>query len=157
MMPSHVRIFWWLSVAIAAYWILSAIWFLAFPTVQHLAALEKLPLEFRDKTRRVEMLTEIISTIIWCAVTLALAWLAAFHRINWSRWVFAAVFIIRESMMFLVSVLYYHQLDFFRQSLAHENWTNPRGYIVPALTIAAIGFVFSGNARSWFKVAAATM
>jgi hypothetical protein len=134
------------------YWILSTISFLAFPTARHLAVLANLPIKLREETRNIEVLTKIISTIVWCAVTLALAWLAAFHRLNWSRWVFVAVFIIRESMIFLVSVLYYHQLDFFEQSLAHENWTDPRGYVVPVLTIAAIGFVFSGNAQSWFRV-----
>jgi len=156
MVPSHVRIFWWLSVALVAYWVLSAVWFLEFPTNHYLAVLAKLPAAHREYVRRADLQNMLIWTSILVGVTLALAWFAMFRHANWSRWAFAALFIMRESIPFLIYVAYYHRLDLFREELARENWTDPLGYVDAALSIAAILFVFSGNARGWFRTPAAS-
>lgn len=156
-MPSHVRIFWWLSVAIVAYWILMTAWFLAFPSAHELTVLAKIPPHFRDIARRADRQYEIIgivSTVVWSGLTLGFAWFAALHHANWARWAFVVLFVLREPVPYLVMfAFYYHtrHLDIFEAMLAHENWTNPRGYLVPAFTIVAIAFVFSGNARNWFR------
>jgi hypothetical protein len=159
-MPSHVRIFWWLSVAIVAYWILGTAWFLAFPphpSARILAMLAKMPPDLRNIALRAERQGEIIriiSTVIWSGLTLGFAWFAAHRHANWARLAFLVLFVIRESVPHLAMfVSYYqmHHLDFFWATLARENWTNPRGYLVPALATAAIAFVFSGNARDWFR------
>ena len=149
-MPSHVRIFWYLSVAIVTYWVLSTAWFLAFPSAHHLATLAKLPPELREGTRRIDLQIAIVSTSVWCGATLGFAWLAAFRRQNLARWTFAALFLLRESIPLILAAAY-HRLDDYFVQLAHADWTDPRGYITPALSIAAIGFVFSRDARDWFR------
>ena len=148
-MPSHVKIFWWLSIVIVIWWVFWTARFLLFPTAHYLAVLAKLPLEFREAARRSDIQTGIISTLVWGGVTLGLAWLAAFRRLNWARWAFGIVFLIREAIPFLVFAAY-HQLGHYMTELAHENWTDPVGYLIPAVTLTAIAFVFSGNARGWF-------
>jgi hypothetical protein len=150
-MPSNVKVFWWLSVAVVLYWAFSTTWYLAFPTARYLTILANLPPEFREGARHTDILNLLLGTLFRCGSTLGLAWLSAFRRQNWARWAFTALFILRESLLFLVSILYYHQLDFFIQEISRENWTDPGGYIDPILTIMAIGFVFSGNARGWFS------
>src|ERR1700677_4869615 len=154
-MPSNVRLFWWLSVAIVAYWIFDFIWYLAFPSIPHLATIDKLPLkvqvEIFEAARRGGILTFATQIPFWGSLTLVSAWLAAFRHLNWARWAFVIVFLLRKSLVLIASVAYYHNLDIFTNSVAHENWTDPREYVESALAIAAIVFVFSGNARSWFR------
>ena len=142
-MPSRVRIFWWLSVAIAAYWIVSAAWYLAFPSAHYLATLARLQPELRESVRRFDLQNTIFWTSFDSVVIVGLAWLAAFRRRNWARWAFVVVFLFRESIPFLLAAYYR------RPELAHRDWTNPLGYVVPALSIAAIVFVFSE--RDWFR------
>jgi hypothetical protein len=157
-MPSNVKLFWWLSVAIVACWIFWVVWLFAFPP--HFASLAHLPPEIQNRIREQVLRTGveagILSTLLWGGLSLGFSWLAAFRRENWARWAFLAVFIIRESIPLAISVAYYHNLDFFMRSLSHENWTDPWGYAVLILTIAAIGFAFSGSSRRWFNASAAT-
>lgn len=149
-MPSHVRIFWWLSVTIVAYWIFSTAWHLTFPPAHHFDYLAKLPAQLRKSSRRIELWTPIVQALVLTSVTLGLASLATFRHLNWARWAFAIVFLTLEAMPFLISAAY-QQLDVYLASLSHENWADPWGYVSPILTLVAIALVFSGNARDWFR------
>src|ERR1700678_4007448 len=76
-MPSHVRLFFWIIVALVAYWILSAVW--------RLASYRGHPIN------NAIIFVTIASVTIQCLIYLIPAWLAAFRRQNWARWAFAAV------------------------------------------------------------------
>jgi hypothetical protein len=148
-MPSHVRIFWWLSVAIVTYWIFSTAWHLLFPTARYLTVLAKLPAELREEARRADIWNGVVLTSFWSIVTLGSAWLAAFRHLNWARWTFAIAFLIRQLIPFAIFAAY-HQLNNYIAELSRENWTDPLIYTVLILEIIAISCVFSKSARAWF-------
>lgn len=161
-MPSNVKLFWWLSVAVAVYWAFTTAWHAASPSAHELAVLAKMPAELRDKVRRTDTSTPILTTAFWGAVTLGLAWLAAFRRQNWARWAYAFAFVLREFLLRWIVVAYVYLAPStgapYRRALWEDAWnstfsasSDPRHYIVPALTIAAIAAVFMGNAKDWFR------
>ena len=155
-MPSHIRVFWWLTVAVVTYWVCMSAWHQIFPAPQQLAGLARLPAQEQEAWRLRDILAMSIQTLVSCAVTLGLAWLTAFRRLNWARWAFAAVFLIRESLPF--SVFFFidrRWLDVYLGMFVREISAHPLNmvisYIPTAVLIVAIGFVFSGNARDWFE------
>jgi hypothetical protein len=161
-MPSNVKIFWWLSVAVVAYWAVMTAWHAMFPSAHELAVLAKMPAELRDKVRRTDTSIPILTTAFWSAVTLGLAWLAAFRRQNWARWAYAFAFVVREFLLPWIVVAYVYLVQstgaHYWGALWEDAWnstfslsSDPRHYIVPALTIAAIAAVFMGNAKDWFR------
>lgn len=139
-MPSHIRAFWWLSVAIVACSIISTAWLLLYPSAQFLAALEKLPPLYRTRIIRSIWTSAIVMQSVRCAVILALAWFAAFRRQNWARWAFAIIFIAVEIVAISIAFYQHRVAAFFV----------PSAMITLALAAAALAFVFSGNARDWF-------
>ena len=149
-MPSHVRTFWWLSVAIVVYWVVSAGWFLAFPSAHQIADLARLDADLRDNARR--EIFEIVTTMtaIWCAVTLGIAWLAAFRKQGWARWVFVFLFVVRQVGPFFIAAAYGNLLTYLKRR-AEGDWFDLNAYVIPLLTVLAIYFVFTGNARDWFE------
>jgi len=155
-MPSHVRFFWWLSVAVVAYAVASAAWHLTFPDSRHLAAMARLPEGFRNKVRVANILTAIVPGVIWNGATLGSAWLAAFRRRNWARWVFAAIFVLRQLISLLVfavvPVAVFHIVPVI---IVHDLEAAPLSFapsvLLFAASIAAIVLVFTGNARDWFE------
>ena len=161
MMPSNVKIFWWISVATVAYWAVSTTWYLAFPTAHYLAVLAKLPPHLREGARNADIEYNVAGVLFWSSVTLVLASLAAFRRRNWARWAYSIAFLFRELLpcialgyVYLVPSYstVYRQLflkDVWK-SIVFE-WSDARNYIVPVATAIAIVVVFTGNARGWFK------
>jgi hypothetical protein len=141
-MPSHVRIFFGIIVVVAAYWILSGVW--------RLTSFHGRPIT--DAAIFIIVGSQIILGLIY----LIPAWLAAFHRQNWARWVFAVI-VVSIQVLTLSQFLYvylYGSTERFRQVgqiLLRGYFTNPRSIAVVALLIAAIIFIFTGNARDWFK------
>jgi hypothetical protein len=136
-MPSHVRTFFWIIVALITYWIFSAALALAYHRGR----------PFNDQV----IFIRIFATAIQCLIYLIPAWLAAFHRQNWARWVFAAIVVVAP-ILALWPLLYLtgHFRDIVLQAY-FTTLTNPKSIAVNALSIAAIVFVFTGNAREWFK------
>lgn len=162
MMPSNVKIFWWLSVAVVTYSVLATVWHIAFPGARYFAMLAKFSPELRESARRADILIPTMATSFWAAVTLGFAWLAAFRKRNQARWAYAFAFVFREILLPCIALAYvylvpiydalYRQLfwDGLWKSTVSE-WSNPRSCFVPALTIIAIAAVFTGNARDWFR------
>lgn len=135
-MPSHVRAFFWIVVALIIYWILSMIW--------HLVELES-----RHITGAYPVV--IMGTAISCLVYLVPAWLAAFRRQNWARWTFAGI-VVGIQILALLPLLYL--TGPFRQAALgayRHTMMRPRSIAVDAVLVVAIVFVFTGNAREWFK------
>jgi magnesium-transporting ATPase (P-type) len=147
-MPSHVRIFWWLVVAVIAYEFGSAVWYLLFPTPHHLAILARLPPEFREPERRAEFQALIISFFVKSAILL-LAWFAAFRRKNWARFAFAFVVLLITLIPLAIAIMY-HESDWF-QGYPHGSWSDIRYHLGTMLIVTAIIVIFTGNARPWFR------
>jgi hypothetical protein len=141
-MPSHVRIFFWIIVLVVAYWVASAAWVLAFPPSQFSAALTKLTPEARGIIRA-DMLVPLA---VRCVAFLLLAWLAAFRDQNWARWgiAFLSLWITAVPAVFALTT---HTFDRYLQ----DHLLDPGFLIVTALLVAAIVFVFTGNARLRFR------
>ena len=161
-MPANVKVFWWLSVAVAAYWAIMTAWHVAFPSAHYLAMLAKLPVELREGTRRVDILVPTFWTSLWIVVTLGSAWLAAFRRRSWARWAYVSVFLVRDFLLLWIVVAFVYLVPTYsalHRRIAWEStwndtvstWSNPRNYLIPLLTVIAIAAVFTGNAKDWFK------
>ncbi len=158
-MPSNVKVFWWLSVAVVAYWTVMTAWHAVFPSAHELATLAKLPVELREETRRADIRFPAIATSFWVAVTLGLAWLAAFRRRNWARWAYALAFLIRAFLLDYIVAAYLYLVPGYgyRHAFLEQawnstvsTWSDPRSYLTPALTVVAIAAAFTGNAKAWF-------
>lgn len=160
-MPSNVKLFWWLSVAIAAYWVLGFAWQLAFPSAHYLAVLAKFPPHLREEVQRADLENSIVGTVFRCGVTLGFAALAAFRRQNWARWAYAIAFLLRELLpwifagyVYLVPAYGANYRQAFLATLWESTvaeWSNPLNYLVPIAAVVAIVAVFTGNARDWFR------
>lgn len=150
-MPLNVRLFWWISVVVVIYWLLATGWFFAFPSAHYLETLAKLPAEVRRGTQHVEAIARITSTIAWCGLTIVLAWLAAYRRLNWARWAFAVVFAVRGVASIVMGNIYDRQFHYLFERGSHEFWVVLPSYAVTLLTVIAAVLAFSGNAKAWFK------
>ncbi len=78
MMPSNVKAFWWISFALATYFIVASIWAQLYPTAQYIAAFAKLSPEGQQEVRGETLIFIWLVPISLQCVTLALAWIAAF-------------------------------------------------------------------------------
>jgi hypothetical protein len=103
-MPSHVRIFWWLSVAAVAYSALSLAWTIIFPSARAIATLGRLSLQEREQIGLTLGGIAVAGTVLWSGITLLLAWIAPFRRQNLARWAFVIVFAIRAVIPFTVAL-----------------------------------------------------
>jgi len=154
-MPNNVKIFFGLCLALVAYWVYSTISYLAFPSAHYLAMMAKLPPEFRQMTRYVDIRNMTVSTSVWCVIILLIGWLAAFRRQNWARWTLASLFVL--ALLLPVGVDAYLAIHYDTpigtvvQNYVHYNWSRPTEYLVLAIEAAIIVFAFTGNARSWFR------
>jgi len=158
-MPSHVRIFWWLTVAATSYVVLSYVWYYTFPSAHDLATWAKLPERFRSGVRWANIEFFAVSVVV-SGMWLTLAWFAAYRRKNWARWTIAVWFLLGLASPAIIYIWYIvmdqdHLLAhyFWQAEMKAEvrAWTNPRRYVVPSLKIASLVFIFTGNARDWFK------
>ena len=98
MLPSHVRVFWLLSVAMVACWALSTAWFVTVPS-KYVIYAGGPPSSVSGRVtpsvprHRADVIPAVISTSFWCVTFLGTAWLAAYRRQNWARWTFAGAFL----------------------------------------------------------------
>jgi hypothetical protein len=141
-MPSHVKIFFGIVAAIIAYGIVSAVW--------HLPYFHGRPVP------RIALTILIISQVFLALVYLIPAWLAAFLRQGWARWVFVVVAISMHTLPVLeFGYLYLHGVTenarHAGELLLRGYLTSPRTITEAALLILATVFVFTGNARDWFN------
>jgi len=151
-------------VAIVAYWLTTAVWYVAFPSEHFLAWLQKQPPETRGLLRRISVISRLGPVLVWSALILGTASLAAFRKQNWARWAFVGVFVTRElivPLIILAYVLYVVPHDYrqvvwepFWKSLINV-WGGLSLNIIRLLNIAAIVAVFTGNANDWFRRPAA--
>ncbi len=148
-MPSHVRIFWWLTVSVTFLTTFSLAWSYTFPPAHYLATLAKLPPDMRKDVHRFNIEFAMVVTGVVNGTALILAWVASFRRQNWARWAFTIgyVFIFTEP---LVYDAVHHRFD-WSSEFPLANWLDIAHYWVMALWVAAIVFVFTGNAREWFN------
>src|SRR5215469_5053554 len=84
-LPSHMKMFWWLSVAIVAIWPAEVVWFVA-PFVPHSTD------EIQRVVRQTGEICLIAVTALMSAMTLGVAWLAGHRKQNWARREYALVF-----------------------------------------------------------------
>jgi len=142
-MPSHIRLFFWFTVAVVAIWTIRAALFWI-PAAPYLSGLSRGYVYTAIEET-------IFGTLPLCVATFALAWMAAFHHYNWARWAFVGLFLFREVVLFgnVKLHLLISSYEYLRRHL-----TNPGQFLVTVLLLAASIFVFTGNARDWFKVSA---
>jgi hypothetical protein len=163
-MPSNVKIFWCLSVLIVSYAVISREWHIVFPpplrlSPRSLAALAKVPEALRERIRTFDIEYVMGAAIVVNGTKLLFAWLATFKRKNWARWAFAILFVFLEALpliAYFVSLLFQSQLTshYFGQLVLKDEMKalfDPYAILFRASEIAAIVFVFTGNARDWFK------
>jgi hypothetical protein len=153
--PSHVRLFWWLTMAAVLYWVGSQIWSFLFPTAHYLAAMAKLPIQFREDTRRTEIEFRVLGFLIVFAPMMLFAQLATFRHQNWARWAFAFWYLFHKLLPFALYTVYKFPIKWSAE-FPHRSWLDARFYVVDALVILAIVSVFTGNARDWFKAPVVT-
>ena len=144
-MPSHLRIFFWLIAAIAAYWAVSVAWVMIFPPAEMTAALARVPAAMRDQIRDNAWRITIVSTAIRVAVFVGLAWLAAFGRHNWARWALLVIFVLSHLVPFAAAVHFGRVAEFVAR------YRDLQADIIAALIALALVFAFTGNARGAFR------
>jgi hypothetical protein len=144
-MPLQIRLFFWLSVAVVAYWAIraSSFWIQSTP---YLAGLNRYFV-------RTAMDTTLFVTIPWCALTFGIAWLAAFRHYNWARWAFVILFLFREIVLF-ADVARSVQVRPYGYNYLRYHWAAPSQFLTTSLLLAASTLVFAGNAKGWFKTRA---
>lgn len=144
-MPSHLRIFFWLIVAIAAYWVASVAWVILFPPPDMVAALARVPAVMREEIKENAWRITIITTAIRVVVFVGLAWAAAFRRQNWARWALVVIFILSHLAPFLAALHFERVPEFLLR------YRDLQADIIAALLALALVFAFTGNAREVFK------
>jgi hypothetical protein len=144
-MPSHLKIFFWLVVTVAAWWVGSMLWVMQFPPAEMVAALAKIPPGMRAAVARNAWQITLVSTAIRVVVFVGLAWLAAFRRQNWARWALLVIFILSHAVPFAIAM----RLDRMQEFISrYHDW---QGDVIALVIAAALAFAFTGNAREGFK------
>lgn len=144
-MPSHLRIFFWLTLAVAAYWVLSTIWFLEFPPGAVKALLANLPPATRRMIEQNEWRLELVPIAARAALFGGLAWVAAFKRQNWARLGVLVLFLIMHLVPLAFSVASGRAGAYLRST-----YLDPATDLAMLILAAAIFFSFTGNARAAF-------
>jgi hypothetical protein len=144
-MPSHLKIFFWLVAAVAAYWVASMLWVMEFPPAEMVAALAKIPVGMRAAVARNAWQITLISTVIRVAVFVGLAWFAAFRRQNWARWSLLVIFILSHAAPLALAMKFGRMPEFLSR---YQDW---QADLIALVLAAALAFAFTGNAREAFK------
>ena len=144
-MPSNLKIFFWLIAAVAAWWVASMVWVMAFPPAEMTAALAKIPAAMRAAVARNAWQITLVSTAIRVLVFVGLAWLAAFRRQNWARWALLVIFILSHAAPFAIAARLGTTAEFFSR---YRDW---QGDAIALVIAVALAFAFTGNAREVFK------
>src|ERR1700758_881369 len=103
-MPSHLKIFFWLVVSVAAWWVGSVLLGMGFPPGEMTAALAKIPAAMRAAVARNAWQITLVSPAIRVVVFVGLAWAAAFRRQNWARWTLLVIFILSHAAPFAIAM-----------------------------------------------------
>lgn len=139
-MPSSIKVFFGLCVALAAVWGLQQyLLFDAFPN-------EGYSLAERMRAMRLQLAWAMVES----AVVLSLAWMAAFKRLNWARWSLVGLLIAGE---FLPMVGYATRGDLiaYLDHVFLRFAANPIWYVALAIKIGAIVLVLRANVEPWFR------
>jgi amino acid transporter len=144
-MPSHLKIFFWLVAAVAAYWVGSMLWVMEFPPAEMTAALAKIPAAMRADVARNAWQITLVSTAVRVTVFVGLAWLAAFRRQNWARWLLLALFVLSHSVPFAIAMRLGRMQEFLSR---YHDW---QADVIAVVIAVALGFAFTGNARKEFQ------
>jgi hypothetical protein len=144
-MPSHLKIFFWLVAAVAAYWVASMLWVMEFPPAEMTAALAKIAAPMRAAVAHNAWIITLISTIIRVAVFVGLAWLAAFRRQNWARWSLLVIFILSHAAPLVLAMKFGRMPEFISR---YHDW---QGDLIALVLAVALAFAFTGNASEAFR------
>jgi hypothetical protein len=144
-MPSHLKIFFWLVAAVAAYWVGSMLWVMQFPPAEMVAALAKIPEPMRAAVARNAWQITLISTVIRVVVFVGLAWFAAFRRQNWARWSLLVIFILSHAAPLVLAIKFGRLPEFLSR---YHDW---QADLIALVLAAALAFAFTGNARAAFR------
>ena len=147
-MPTHIRWFLWLSLAAVAY---SAGSVLIYVYSTDFAALfARLPPVERARIVSQTIDFTLATTAAWSGLSVLFIACTILGRWNWGRWAYAGLFAFRHLMPFAVAAAY-HMLDReLHNYFQADRWNSPLAYLPTILTLAAIGVVFTGDAKAWF-------
>ena len=144
-MPSHLKVFFWLVAAVAAYWVASMLWVMEFPPAEMTTALARIPAPMRAAVARNAWQITLISTLIRVVVFVGLAWFAAFRRQNWARWSLLVVFILSHGAPLVLATKFGRLPEFISR---YFDW---QADLIALVLAVALAFAFTGNAREAFK------
>ncbi len=148
-MPFNVRAFWWINVALIAYSVANALWFLSDPTPFPAKVVAILGAQWVGHAQIVYGIQLLVITLLRGIIILTVAWFASFLHQPWARW--ASVVLLITSICLPVVVAM--SLGMWRQTLRElsrelGNW---RLILVMMLWALSLIFLFTGNARAWFR------
>jgi hypothetical protein len=129
---------------VAAYWVLSTIWFLEYPPAAMTAMLARLPPATRQMIEQNSWKLELVPITARALLFVVLAWLAAFRRQNWARLGVLVFFLITQLVPLGLAVAS------GRVGLYLQIYRNPATDVTIVMLAAAIIFSFTGNARAAF-------
>jgi hypothetical protein len=142
-MPTNIRMFFWLSVAVVAIWIIRIALFWI-PVAHYLSGLS-------GNYIHTALVGTALGAVPLIIATLLLDWLVAYRHHNWARWAFVGLFLLRESVLFANAKR--HALMGFNEYL-RLHLTTLHQLVVTLPLLAASILVFAGNSRGWFKASA---
>jgi hypothetical protein len=146
-MPSHLKLFFWLIAAVAAWWVGSMLWVMEFPPAEMTAALAKIPPDARAVVARNAWIITLISTVIRVAVFVGLAWLAAFRCQNWARWTLLVIFVLSHAVPLAMAERLGRMQEFVTR---YHDW---QADVIALVIAVALAFAFTGNGRDAFRSA----
>ena len=147
-MPTHIRWFLWLCLVAVAYSAGSMLIFVYFTNFDVLYA--PIPQAERVQIVHQTVVITLATTATWSGVDLILIACTVLGRWNWARWTYAGLFVVHRVAPFAIAAAY-HQLGHkVGTYFSAENWSDPLTYVSTILTLAAIWFVFTGDAKAWF-------
>jgi hypothetical protein len=147
-MPSHLRLFFWLIAAVAAYWVLSTLWYLEFPPPAMTEMLAKLPPAAREMLEKNQWQLELVPISLRALLFVGLAWLAAFKRHNWARLGVLVLFLITQIVPLILAFRYGRVGPYLRSA-----YLNPVDDLSMLMLALAVILSFTGNARASFAAA----
>jgi hypothetical protein len=145
-MPSQIRYFWWFGVVLVLFWAATT----TLDTISALAYANKLPDALRGTFRLIQVVHAVVAILIWGGIVLLAAWLAAFRRKGWARYLFVVAILTNLAIPILVA-LYYYGLNVPWSWLAPRTWLDPRTCLTVFLFCVAVFFAFSEPAQRWFQ------
>ena len=147
-MPTHIRWFLWLSLAAVAYAVGSTLIFVYATNFDVLYA--SIPPAERVQIVHQTIVITLATRAMWNGVELILIACTVLGRWNWARWAYAGLFAFHRVAPFAIAAAYHRLGPKMHTYFSPENWTDPLTYVSTILILAAIWFVFTGDAKAWF-------